>query len=103
MAAVVWPAGFCLLIFSVGIKRFWQSGLSPLTEPLVNQMKFPCALLQDILPLKTTLSKTTSQLVGLLPKKLTLEVNGLAAGKFRMIQLPSISMCARGTGVTLPS
>src|ERR1041385_4414708 len=56
-----------------------------------------------MLPVKTTLSKTTSQLVGLLPKKLTLEVNGLDAGKFRKVQLPSISMCEGGTGLTLPS
>ena len=41
MMAVVRPAGFCLLIFSVGTKRFWQFGLSPVGEPLVNQIKFP--------------------------------------------------------------
>src|SRR6266699_5916739 len=56
-----------------------------------------------MLPANTTLSKMTSQLVGLLPKKLTLEVNGLDAGKFRIMQLPSISMCEGGTGLTLPS
>src|SRR6266536_6355971 len=56
-----------------------------------------------MLPANTTLSKMTSQLVGLLPKKLTLEVNGLDAGKFRIMQLPSISMCEGGTGLILPS
>src|SRR5262249_37739231 len=50
-----------------------------------------------------TLSKMTSQLVGLLPKKLILEVNGLDGGKFRIVQLPSMSMCEGGTGLTLPS
>src|SRR5215831_9167349 len=94
MVALVWPAGFCLSIFSTGIKRFWQFGLIPLFEPLVNQMKFPCdCKLQDILPVNTTLSKTSSQDVGLLPNQLMLEVSGLDAGKFRIVQLPSILIC----------
>src|SRR5438477_9548276 len=68
MVAVVWPAGFCLLIFSTGIRRFRQVALSVLDEPFVNHMRFPCEFkLQDILPVNTTLSKMTSQLVGLLP------------------------------------
>ena len=55
---------------------------------------------QDMLPVNTTLSKMTSQLVGLLPKKLMLEVSGLDAGKFRIVQLPSIWICEGGTGLT---
>src|SRR6516165_1251770 len=31
-----------------------------------------------------------------------LEVNGLLAGKFLMVQLPSIRRCEGGTGLTLP-
>jgi hypothetical protein len=45
----------------------------------------------------------TSQFVGLLPKKLMLEVSGLEAGKFRIVQLPSILICEGGTGLTKPS
>src|SRR5262249_40317752 len=59
--------------------------------------------LQDILPVNTTLSKTSSQLVGLLPYQLMLEVRGLDAGKFRIVQLPSILICAGETGLTKPS
>jgi hypothetical protein len=72
-------------------------------EPLTNQIAFPCTLSQDMLPMKATLSKVTSQLVGLLPKKLMLEVSGLVAGKFRIVQLPSILICVGGTGLTKPS
>src|SRR5690349_225069 len=104
MVAVGWPAGFCLSIFSTGTKRFWQFGLIPLDEPLVNQMKFPCdCKLQDILPVNTTLSKMSSQDVGLLPFQLMLEVSGLEAGKFRIVQLPSILICEGETGLTKPS
>src|SRR5215472_17408648 len=104
MVAVVWPAGFCLSIFSTGINRFWQFGLIPLDEPLVNQMKFPCEFkLQDMLPVNTTLTKTSSQDVGLLPNQLMLEVSGLDAGKFRIVQLPSILICEGETGLTKPS
>src|SRR5262245_45926363 len=104
MVAVVWPAGFCLLIFSTGIKRFWQLGLIPLDEPLVNQMKFPCdCKLQDILPVNTTLSKMSSQDVGLLPNQLILEVSGLDDGKFRIVQLPSMLIWEGETGLTKPS
>src|SRR5713101_2698527 len=56
-----------------------------------------------MLPMKSTLSNMTSQLVGLLPKKLMLEVSGLEAGKFRIVQLPSILICEGGTGLTKPS
>src|SRR5215472_2291454 len=109
MVAVVWkppvgPTGFHLSIFSTGIKRFWQFGLIPLVDPLVNQRKFPCEFkLQDILPVNTTLSKMTSQDVGLLPFQLMLEVSGLVAGKFLIVQLPSILICEGETGLTKPS
>src|SRR5262249_17848439 len=64
---------------------------------------FPCGLSQEMLPMKSTLSKMTSQCVGLLPKKLMLEVSGLDAGKFRMMQLPWMLIWAGGTGLTKPS
>src|SRR5215475_9830619 len=72
------------------------------TEPLTNQMKFPCTLSQERLPMKSTLSKTTSQPLPV-PVKLTLEVSGLEAGKFRIVQFPSILICEGGTGLTKPS
>src|SRR6266516_3470190 len=37
------------------------------------------------------------------PVKLMLEVSGLDAGKFRIVQLPSILICEGGTGLTKPS
>src|SRR5262249_23783069 len=55
-----------------------------------------------MLPMKSTLSKMTSQLVGLLPKKLMLEVSGLDAGKFLMVQFPWMSIWEGGTGLTKP-
>src|SRR5262245_6836538 len=45
----------------------------------------------------------SSQLVGLLPYQLMLEVSGLEAGKFRIVQLPSILICEGETGLTRPS
>ena len=60
--AVVCPAGFCLLIFSTGISRFWQFGWIPVDEPLVNQILCPRTALHDIWPVCSTLSKMTSHL-----------------------------------------
>src|SRR2546426_8885883 len=65
-------------------------------------MKFPCDLSQERLPTKSTLSKTTSQPLPV-PEKLMLEVSGLDAGKFRIVQFPSILICEGGTGLTKPS
>src|SRR5262252_8443048 len=96
------PGGFSLSILSTGTKRFSQSGRSVVVEPLTNQIKFPCTLSQDMLPMKSTLSKTTSQPLPV-PAKLILEVSGLDAGKFRMMQLPSMLICEGGTGLTKPS
>src|SRR5262249_18722808 len=56
-----------------------------------------------MLPMKSTLSKMTNQLVGLLPKKLMLEVSGLDAGKFLMVQFPLMLIWEGGTGLTKPS
>src|SRR5262249_30227724 len=71
-------------------------------EPLTNQMKFPCDLSQERLPMKSTLSKTTSQPLPV-PVKLMLEVSGLDTGKFRIVQFPSMLICEGGTGLTKPS
>src|SRR5215469_16136763 len=71
-------------------------------EPLTNQIAFPCTLSQDMLPMKSTLSKMTSQPLPV-PEKLMLEVSGLDAGKFRIVQFPSMLICEGGTGVTKPS
>src|SRR5229473_1832661 len=65
-------------------------------------MKFPCDLSQEMLPMKRTLSKMTSQPLPV-PAKLMLEVSGLDAGKFRIVQFPSILICEGGTGLTKPS
>src|SRR5215472_18086657 len=65
-------------------------------------MKFPCDLSQERLPMKSTLSKTSSQPLPV-PVKLTLEVSGLDTGKFRIVQFPSILICEGGTGLTKPS
>src|SRR5712691_9815461 len=65
-------------------------------------MKFPCDLSQERLPVKSTLSKMTSQPLPV-PVKLMLEVSGLDAGKFRIVQFPSILICEGGTGLTKPS
>src|SRR5215471_14963668 len=103
MVAVVWPAGFCLSIFSTGIMRFWQLCLISLDELLVNQIEWPATALQAMLPVCTTLSKITSHRLGLLPgfvKKLKLVVSGLDAGKFLIVQLPSIWIWEGGTGLT---
>src|SRR5262249_13965136 len=103
MLATGGPGGFCLSIFSTGIKRFWQLGLTVVMEPLTNQIAFPCGLSQEMLPMKSTLSKTTRNGVGLLPKKLMLVVNGLEAGKFLNVQFPSMFMFGGGTGLTKPA
>src|SRR5215468_5171214 len=55
-----------------------------------------------MLPMKSTLSKTTSQPLPV-PAKLMLEVSGLDAGKFRIVQFPSILICEGGAGLTKPS
>src|SRR5690348_17507383 len=65
-------------------------------------MKFPCDLSQERLPVKSTLSKMTSQPLPV-PVKLMLEVRGLDAGKFRIVQFPSILICEGGLGLTKPS
>src|SRR5438093_13540535 len=102
MLATGGPGGFCLSIFSTGMKRFCQVGRTVVLEPFTNQMKFPCDLSQARLPVKSTLSKMTSQPLPV-PVKLMLEVSGLDAGKFRIVQLPSILICEGGTGLTKPS
>src|SRR6516165_2170027 len=97
------PGGFSLSILSTGAKRFAQFKMcARVIEPLTNQMKFPCDLSQERLPMKSTLSKTTSQPLPV-PSKLMLEVSGLDAGKFRMVQFPSILICEGGTGLAKPS
>src|SRR5215472_7570194 len=55
-----------------------------------------------MLPMKSTLLKMTSQPLPV-PVKLMLEVSGLDAGKFSMVQFPSILICEGGTGLTKPS
>src|SRR5215471_19137867 len=55
-----------------------------------------------MLPMKSTLLKMTSQPLPV-PAKLMLEVSGLDAGKFSMVQFPSILICEGGTGLTKPS
>ena len=52
--------------------------------------------------MKSTLSKMTSQ-PHPVPVKLMLEVSGLEAGKFRIVQFPSMLICEGGTGLTKPS
>src|SRR5438132_12177300 len=71
-------------------------------EPLTNQTKFPCDLSQKRWPTKSTLSKTARQPLPV-PEKLMLEVSGLDAGKFRIVQFPSILICEGGTGLRKPS
>src|SRR5260370_34489461 len=71
-------------------------------EPLTNQMKLPCDLSQEMLPMKSTLSNMTSAPLRV-PAKLMLEVSGLDAGKFLIVQFPSILICEGGTGLTKPS
>ncbi len=78
-------------------------GRTVVVEPLTNQIAFPWGLSQEMLPMKSTLSKITSQLVELLPKKLMLVVSGLEAGKFLNVQLPSMLMFGGGTGLIKPS
>src|SRR5260370_14129660 len=84
------------------MEKFWQSGRTVVMEPLTNQMKFQCTLSQEMLPMKSTLSNMTSAPLRV-PAKLMLEVSGLDAGKFRIVQFPSILICEGGTGVTKPS
>src|SRR5260370_35312719 len=84
------------------MEKFWQSGRTVVMEPLTNQMKFPCTLSQEMLPMKSTLSNMTSAPLRV-PAKLMLEVSGLDAGKVRIVQFPSIFICEGGTGVTKPS
>ena len=52
--------------------------------------------------MKSTLLKMTSQPLPV-PAKLMLEVSGLDAGKFWMVQFPSILIWEGGLGVTKPS
>src|SRR6266481_4604808 len=97
------PGGFSLSILSTGTNRFAHDTTCALAiEPFTNQMKFPCDLSQERLPVKSTLSKMTSQPLPV-PVKLMLEVSGLDAGKFRIVQFPSILICEGGTGLTKPS
>src|SRR5216683_130198 len=97
------PGGFSLSILSTGTKRFAHpKTCAPVIEPFTNQMKFPCDLSQERLPVKSTLSKMTSQPLPV-PVKLMLEVSGSDAGKFRIVQFPSILICEGGTGLTKPS
>src|SRR5712664_2748507 len=97
------PGGFSLSILSTGTKRFAHpKTCAPVIEPFTNQMKFPCDLSQARLPVKSTLSKMTSQPLPV-PVKLMLEVSGLDAGKFRIVQFPSILIWEGGTGLTKPS
>src|SRR6266705_1241512 len=97
------PCGFPLSILSTGTKRFAHpKTCAPVIEPFTNQMKFPCDLSQERLPVKSTLSKMTSQPLPV-PVKLMLDVSGLDAGKFRIVQFPSILICEGGTGLTKPS
>ncbi len=76
------PGGFCLSIFSTGIRRFRHWVWTVVDELLVNQILLPWELrLHAMLPVCTTLSKMSSQLVGLFPiPKLMLEVSGFDAG-----------------------
>src|SRR5215468_6279614 len=55
-----------------------------------------------MLPMYTTLSKMTSTPLRV-PTKLMLLVSGLDAGKFRIVQSPSILICEGGEGLTKPS
>src|SRR5436189_6355461 len=55
-----------------------------------------------MLAVYTALSKMTSSPLRV-PSKLILLVRGLDAGKFRIVQLPSILICEGGTGLTKPS
>src|SRR5215467_10581321 len=54
-----------------------------------------------MLPMKSTLLKMTSAPLRP-PAKLMLEVSGLDAGKFSMVQSPSILICEGGLGLTKP-
>src|SRR5215469_11978783 len=54
-----------------------------------------------MLPMKSTLLKMTSAPLRP-PAKLMLEVSGLDAGKFSMVQFPSILIWDGGTGLTKP-
>src|SRR5262250_3401456 len=72
------PGGFFLSIFSTGISWFWQLCLSVLVEQLTYQSLLLCDASHDMFPVYTTLSKMTSNPRGG-PKKLMLEVSGLAA------------------------
>src|SRR5258708_18035203 len=97
------PGGFSLAILSTGTERCAHlKTCAPVIEPFTNQMKFPCDLSQERLPVKSTLSKMTSQPLPV-PVKLMLEVSGSDAGKFRIVQFPSILICEGGTGLTKPS
>src|SRR5262245_39516720 len=74
------PGGFCLSIFSTGIRRLMQLVWTVVEALLTNQMKLPwTARLQDMLPVCTTLSKMSSVAEGRLPNQLMLEVSGFAA------------------------
>src|SRR5437899_9343809 len=55
-----------------------------------------------MLPVNTTLSKMTSTPLRV-PTKLMLLVSGLDAGKFRIVQLPSMLICEGRTGLRKPS
>src|SRR6185436_496509 len=69
IAAVVRVVGtFCLSIFSTGIRRSRQCAWTDEDALLTNQILLPWdGRLHDMLPVWTTLSKISSQLVGLFP------------------------------------
>src|SRR5256886_12329707 len=64
--------------------------------------RFDCDRSSDVCSSDLTLSKMTSQPLPV-PVKLMLDVSGLDAGKFRIVQFPSILICEGGTGLTKPS
>ncbi len=102
IAAVVCPAGVCLSILSTAVKRFEHLRICwRVIEPLTNQTKSLCAWLShDMLPTKSTLLKMSSVFDTL--NQLILPPYGLDAGKFSMVQSPSICNSVGGVGLTKP-
>src|SRR6185295_17047152 len=74
------PGGFVLSIFSTGIRMLRHLVWTSVEALLTNQMKLPWDWrLHAMLPVCTTLSKTSSVAGGRLPNQEMLEVSGLAA------------------------
>src|SRR5262245_45763763 len=93
------PGGFCLSIFSTGIRRLRQLGLRVEDEPLTSQILFPwTARLHDMLPVMKTLSRMSNVLPGRLTTQLLFGVSGLEAGCVRIVQGPSMLIWEGGTG-----